>query len=251
MRNSLNNSNITYFPLRDKEKNTKNKKLIIDKKKLDEFGFLVLKNFGDSSEKLKNFIIGQGYNLFYSEKLDGWLHTFETKIDSSELSEELESGGFHTDFMFQKKPPRYIALQCIKADPKYPFYGRNQIVKIDHLINEFIKFGIKESEFRELEVEYFLNGEIYKQKLFDSDFKNIKYHQKFAINNIILKNNIKIIELINNVSLSVCSDFVLNSGDLLIIDNYTTLHRRSECSVKYDDEREVFESRKMNSVRFD
>lgn len=250
MRN-IHSSNITYFPLNHKEKIGKNGLLKIDRKKLDEFGFLVLKNFGNSSEKLKNFIVGQGYRIFYVEKLGGWLHTFETKIDSTELSEELESGGFHTDFMFQEKPPRYIALQCVESDPKYPWYGRNQIIKIDCLIDEIVKFGIKESEFKNLEVEYFLNGKIYKKKLFDHILGSIKYHQKFAVNNITMDGDIKVIELINNISLSVCVDLVLNSGDLLIIDNYKTLHRRSECSVKYNAEKKKFEGRKMNSVRFD
>ena len=80
--------------------------------------------------------------------------------------------------------------------------------------------------------------------------KSIKYHQKFASNNIVLNDDLKIVELINNLSLSICEDIVLNSGDLLLIDNHTTLHRRSECSVRYDFEKRIFEGRKMNSARF-
>jgi hypothetical protein len=127
----------------------------IDRKVLDKFGFQILRDFGTSSEKLKisswGMVIG-----FYTESLNGWLHTFETQAVATELSEELEPGGFHTDFMFQKEPPRYIALQCIKPDPKYPLYGRNQVVKIDNLINAITKCGVGKDQLRELQIEYVL-----------------------------------------------------------------------------------------------
>lgn len=244
MRDLLRDKKITYFPTRPLEQSK------IDRKVLDKSGFQVIRDFGTSSEKLKNFIVGYGYRLFYAESLNGWLHTFETQTVATELSEELEPGGFHTDFMFQEEPPRYIALQCIKQDPKHPFYGRNQIVRIDNLISMLTQCGVSNVQLRDLQVEYVLNGKIYKKKLFDDDLKSIKYHQKFASSNIILNGDINIVELINNFSLSICEDIVLNSGDLLIIDNHTTLHRRSECSVKYDFEKRVFEGRKMNSARF-
>lgn len=244
MRDLLQDKNITYFPSKPQMQSK------IDRKILDKFGFQILRDFGTSSEKLKNFIMGYGYRLFYTESLNGWLHTFETQTVATELSEELEQGGFHTDFMFQKEPPRYIALQCIKPDPKYPLYGRNQIVKIDNLINAITKCGVGKDQLRELQIEYVLKGKIYKQNLFDDDLKSIKYHQKFASNNIVLNDDLKIVELINNLSLSICEDIVLNSGDLLLIDNHTTLHRRSECSVRYDFGKRIFEGRKMNSARF-
>lgn len=239
----MSDSIITYFPSVKSQKMPR-----IDKNILENSGFQIIRDFGDSADKLKNFILGQGYDLCYIQRLNGWLHTFETKFLAQELSEEVMSGGFHTDLMFQEYPPRYIALQCIQPDPKYPYYGRNQIAKVSDLIEELLKFGFCKEELINLKIEYQLNDKTYEQSLFFDNLKSIKYHQKFAQENN--KCPLQIVKLLNDLSLSVCEDFVLDTGDLLIIDNHRTLHRRSECSVKYNYDQKVFQGRKMNSTRF-
>ena len=58
MRDLLQDKNITYFPSKPQMQSK------IDRKILDKFGFQILRDFGTSSEKLKNFIMGYGYRLF-------------------------------------------------------------------------------------------------------------------------------------------------------------------------------------------
>ena len=58
MRDLLQDKNITYFPSRLQMQSK------IDRKVLDKFGFQILRDFGTSSEKLKNFIMGMVIGFF-------------------------------------------------------------------------------------------------------------------------------------------------------------------------------------------
>ena len=198
-----------------------------------------------------------GGKLFFSERLGGVTHQFRVLQHSHNLSEQASCGGYHTDFMFQPHPPEFIALLCIKPDPKHPFYGRNQIVHYDAFVQKIRSvYGISELDLLELKVKYvFPNRPAIEMPILQHyGERNIfRLHtsligaaltQKFLIDTPLR-------DAIDAVCGDVAQDIVLDQGDLLIVSNHIALHRRSECTLAFDPDGSSFKSREMASIRFD
>ena len=250
--NSLDKDKILFDSTIFKSKEI-NKYICNLKNKLQSDNFFIIKNFGTSTNDfiLLNFILSK--KLYFSKRMNIYLHNFKTKIKTLELSEELESGGFHTDFSFQDIVPDFISLQCLETDPKYPYLGRNYIVNAIDIFNVLLKkFNLTKKYLLEISLPYtFGNKTIWLKPFYMINNKiEMKIHIKYVDTSKLKKEhyieNISLVELINQISLNLATDIVLDKGDILILSNKFLLHKRGECSIDLIDNK----SRELNSMRF-
>lgn len=246
--------NVVTLPLRQQN----NLPFNIDFHEIQKTGYQLVRGFGVDVERLEsNLSVISGGKLFYSKRLNGISHQFKVLPYSHNLSEQASCGGYHTDFMFQPSPPEFIALLCIKPDPKHPFYGRNQIVHYDAFVQKMDAFfGVSVQDLLELKVRYkFQDDQPIEIPIVQQygDHKIFRLHtslmgeesSQLYLKGIPLKNAIEAI------CSDVAQDVVLDKGDLLIVSNHFALHRRSECTFKFNSDGCTFESREMSTIRFD
>lgn len=222
-------------------------------------GFIVVRNYGTDAQLLETDLNSlSGGKLFLSNRIGSVCHDFSIQPSSINLSEKMETGGFHTDFLFQKKPPEYIALLCLEPDPKFPLYGTNQVAHLDDFIKKInLVFGVTHKELLSNKLVYELPdyGRYEKPLLTQIDNKIIfSFHEKLLSKEqtwCLRFSNLTIKEAINCVLMDIADDISLNKGDLLIVSNYKMLHRRSECSIKFDSKNSCWQSRRMATIRFD
>ena len=233
------------------------KALKLDFDKLEQTGYQLIRGYGVDLNKLENELsVLSNERLFSSKRIGGNCHRFRVLPHSLNLSEQANVGGYHTDFMFQPDPPSHIALLCLKTDPKYPFYGRNQIVNLKEFLNRVESiYGITKEYLEQLEIVYdFADKGLIKQPMLARTCNGtiFKFHESLMckercpppLNGIPFSNAIQ--SVFNEISQDLC----LNYGDLLIISNHHSLHRRSECSIKYSEDGKSFESRELATFRF-
>lgn len=223
---------------------------------LNENHFFILRNFGKNLNKIiiLNFLLSK--KIYFSKRMDTSIHTFHLKLKTNELSESLNTYGFHTDFMFQELIPDCVSLQCLIRDPKYPFLGRNYIVNSRDLFLAMInKFSLTEEYLLNLKLPYTFGENTLWVKVFSqyNDKIAIKIHFSYIDLAKLTKEHfiadISIVELLNQVALNLSTDFVLDEGDVVIFSNRYALHKRGECSLNIQSI-DNYESRKLNSIRF-
>ncbi len=169
-------------------------------------------------------------------------------LDWVTLSESSRVGGFHTDFWSASVPPKFILLQCLKQDPKHPYFGRNQYVKIDALLNAFKSIFKNKSTsiFETQNIEYKIGNLLF--PFFDGEI--VRFHEHIAVNNQKF-NDFDFISIIREISLSQCSDFVLNETEIVILNNHKGLHRRGEATYSFNGDNSLNgSSRCLRTSRF-
>lgn len=223
---------------------------------LDNNHFLILKNFGTNLNNflILNFLLSK--KIYFSTRMDTALHTFYLKLQPDELSENLTTYGFHTDFMFQEIIPDFVSLQCLKRDPKYPFLGRNYIVGSEKLFLVLVnKFFLTEEYLLNLKLPYTFAENTIWVNIFSKDNGKIfiKIHFVYIDLTKLTKEhfieNVSIVELINQVALNLSTDFVLDEGDIVIFSNKYAIHKRGESSLNIHSI-DNYESRRLRSLRF-
>lgn len=221
-------------------------------------GYQIIRNYGTDLVYFEQELdrISRG-KLFYSDRIGNICHRYKVLPESKNFSEQVGCGGFHTDFMFQAEPPEYIALLCLRADPRHPYYGRNQIVSKKKFISKVEELvGLTEKDLEQHSLTYNLPRQgIYRYPLLDRLGNNtiFRFHeslvdQQCAQSEILPEKNL--IAFLHSVFMDVCEDVCLNAGDILVISNHQALHRRSECSISYQGSNANFASREMASIRF-
>ncbi|RTE65352.1 taurine catabolism dioxygenase TauD [Amphritea opalescens] len=224
----------------------------IDIKQIRNSGYQIIRNFGtDVQEFEKVFDHISSSQLYYSERIGSVCHQYHVEVSSNNLSQQMRTGGFHSDFMFQEHPPEYIALLCLQTDPKHPFYGRNQVVAMSPLIQRLHEgFSLSLEALLERQLPYhFTNGQHFNLPLLSNIHGQLqfKYHQHLVTEN---KATSTYIAQLHAAMIDVAEDVCLNLGDVLILSNHHALHRRGECTVSHDSTKNVWNSRKMASIRF-
>ncbi|PST95677.1 taurine catabolism dioxygenase TauD [Photobacterium iliopiscarium] len=232
----------------------------IDTKVIRDYGYQVIRNFGTNVDELEQvFDLISNSQLYYSERIGSICHQYSVEVSSDNFSQQMRTGGFHTDFMFQEQPPEYIALLCLETDPKHPIYGRNQVVSMSALLERLSSgFCLSIEELLQRNIPYyFANGQHFPVPLLQKINGNLqfKFHQHLASDSThesIIRNKELSIYLaqLHAAMIDVSEDICLDIGDLLVISNHHALHRRSECSVKFDSVNKVWRSRKMATLRF-
>lgn len=231
-------------------------------KALYEYNFVIIKNFGTDIDEFRQFNNSISKEIYLSNRMGCSLHSFRTKIYSENLSECAKSGGFHTDFAFQEEAPKYISLQCITPDPKYPFLGRNYVVNVRSIIDSLVQqFHQEEQNLLKISLPYSFGDKVIWVNPFYKDKNGIiamKIHLSLVDESLLQPehyiNNIPITTILSQIALNYSHDFVLDKGDVLIMSNKYVLHKRGECSIKIksslNDKNGFYSSRKMNSMRF-
>lgn len=165
------------------------------------------------------------------------------------LSETSRVGGFHTDFWSASCPPNFVLLQCLAEDPKHPYYGRNQYVSVGMLYEAVEKILGRDfvDTLKIINFTYACSG--LNSYQFDNG-KILRFHE-LLINNIQANNELSWLSIIREIAFSVCYDFVLDKGDVVIFNNHHGLHRRGEASISFGESINSYQSRHLNTVRFD
>jgi len=232
--------------------------LNVDFESIERNGFQVVRNFGLNTDRLKMFLekLSNG-KIFYSARIGDVVHQFRVLPRAESLAEQASCGGYHTDFMFQPRPPAYIALLCLRPDPKHPIFGRNQIVHRDDFVAKMrTVFSLSEADLKQISLKYIFPGRpAFETPILDTlDGRTVfRLHTSLVQDrkNPILSDGLSLKEAIEAVCSDVAQDLVLDKGDLLIISNHIALHRRSECTIAYHSDGKSFDSREIASIRFD
>lgn len=259
-RNSGERGSITRLPFSSKTFSRPQTITQIDTQTIRDCGYQVIRNFGTSVDKFEQvFERISGKQLYYSKRIGSICHQYFVEVSSDNFSQQMRTGGFHTDFMFQDRPPEYIALLCLQTDPKHPIYGRNQIVSMSALLERLNSgFGLTIGHLLKRQLPYhFANGQKFNVPLLhkiNGDLQ-FRFHQHLITDS--MKESASrdkatgiYLAQLHAAMIDVSEDVCLDIGDLIVISNHHALHRRSECSVSFDTENKFWRSRKMASMRF-
>lgn len=217
--------------------------------------FLIIKGGDLDINSLFTVVSALAKEVFFCERLGGFYDEFETVPFLNEYSRSTDVRHFHTDFSGMNNPPDYVAIQCIKEDPKHPFYGRNQIAILDELLDK-LELIIEKPTEKLLNIKFPCQ---YKDTVNESTIlhkeKNnifIKFHFENIIESLLNEshkiNGEYIHKIIEAVALNVSKDFVLEKGDIVIASNKFCFHRRGECSLDF--EKNKYYGRKIRTIRF-
>lgn len=253
--------NITRLPFSSKLSTKPQILTQVNTQAIRDCGYQVIRSFGTNVDEFEQIFdrISKS-QLYYSERIGSICHQYSVEVSSDNFSQQMRTGGFHTDFMFQEQPPEYIALLCLEKDPKHPIYGRNQIVSMSALLERLSSgFSLPVEELLQRHLPYrFANGQHFSVPLIHktNGHFQFKFHQHLVTNCIhesAIRNNKAVdtyLAQLHAAMIDVAEDVCLDAGDLLVLSNHHTLHRRSECSVSFDAENKIWRSRKMASIRF-
>lgn len=232
------------------------------KKTLKQYNYFIIKNFGTDVEQFKQLNRSISKQLYFSERMGSYVHSYKTELYSENLSESAKPGEFHTDFSFQENPPHYISLQCVMPDPKHPFLGRNYVVCVNTIVEVLVqRFHQSIKALLNLSLPYSFGDKIIWINPFyqDSNGKiTMKIHLSLVDVSLLRAehyiNDIPITLIIAHIALERSNDFVLNQGDVLILSNKYLLHKRGECSISFKssaiEKNQLYKSRQINSMRF-
>uniref|UniRef100_E6XRE2 Taurine catabolism dioxygenase TauD/TfdA n=1 Tax=Shewanella putrefaciens (strain 200) TaxID=399804 RepID=E6XRE2_SHEP2 len=232
----------------------------IDTRAIRDCGYQVIRGFGINVDEFEQvFDRISRSQLYYSERIGSVCHQYSVEVSSDNFSQQMRTGGFHTDFMFQEQPPEYIALLCLQTDPKHPIYGRNQIVSMSALLERLNSaFGLSVEDLLQRQLPYhFAKGQQFSLPLLHkiNGHFQFKFHQHLVtggVNESAVRNKAvdTYLAQLHSAMIDVAEDVCLDAGDLLVVSNHHALHRRSECSVSFDTDNKVWRSREMASIRF-
>jgi hypothetical protein len=231
--------------------------LDVDFAQIDRDGYQLVRGFGPDPTRLEAELCRvSGGKLFFSSRLGSFLHEFRVLPHSDNLSEQASCGGYHTDFMFQPRPPAFVALLCLRPDPKHPIYGRNQVVHRDAFLEKMDSaYGITQADLLERRIDYSFPGRapislpILQRR--DDQLILTLHTSLMPSGNLAAFGNLPFKMMIDAVCGDVAHDVVLDRGDLLIVSNHAALHRRSECTLAFNADDRSFTSREMATIRFD
>lgn len=259
-KNSGKRGNITRLPLSSKQSFKSQIFTQIDTQSIQDHGYQIIRDFGTNVVEFEQvFDRISKEQLYYSERIGCICHQYSVEVNSDNFSQQMRTGGFHTDFMFQDSPPEYIGLLCLETDPKHPIYGRNQIVSLSALLERLRSgFGLSVEDVLQHHLPYhFANGQHFSVPLLHKSNGHLqfKFHQHLVTDGM-YNSGVKdkatetYMAQLHAAMIDVAEDVCLDVGDLLVLSNHYALHRRSECSVSFDAEYKTWRSRKMASIRF-
>lgn len=229
----------------------------VDLSQVEREGYQVIRGFGPDGVKLEAELSRVfGGKLFFSTRLGSFLHEFRVLPHSDNLSEQASCGGYHTDFMFQPRPPEFVALLCLRPDPKHPFYGRNQVVHRDAFLERMDSiYGITEGDLLRQDINYSFPG---RPPISLPILRRLDNRLILSLHTSLMPEgrlpafgNLPLKSIVEAVCGEVAQDVILDRGDLLVVSNHTALHRRSECTLAFNAADGSFTSREMATVRFD
>lgn len=222
---------------------------------MQNFSYSVIRNAGSDLSELILLATLIGKNIFTSDRL-GIFHNFKVDPYNNDISESVSAGMFHTDFSSVSNPPRYIAIQCVEPDPRHPFFGRNQVAPLTRILkrlNELIPESVTNLELHPLAMNYGGSKQLVNVLNRRGSESQIRIHNKLVdvdnLDHCHFYDGVPIVAILEQVCKEVCDDFALDCGDVLIVDNWHSLHRRGEATVMYS-ALNHWTSRSINTIRF-
>lgn len=161
---------------------------------------------------------------------------------------------FHTDFASDARPPDVVALQVDLADPKSPHFGRNQVASVERLL------GLLD------EIDPRIRRRLLEMRIPVGDFGNAFVGPALpdpAIATLLWPtpvldrgrldgshyvDGMLIFDVVEEAAKAICEDVALEAGDILLADNRTALHRRSDCTVQLGGGKNA--GRRINTLRW-
>ena len=199
-----------------------------------------------------------GHMVSYEAEGDGYL--FQDMVPNKELSKTQTSLGsnveleLHTEQAFSDYRPDYLSLACIKGDTNaYTFFLHvNQIIEqmtheeICYLENKNWKIGV--------DMSFALNGCDFAARGPLSILKYDGEHYDLVFDQDLLMAETKIagqmIDEIVNVYYNCRNGYVLQPGEILMLDNHKVVHGRSVFQPRFDgNDRFIVRSFVMNDLK--
>lgn len=170
---------------------------------------------------------------------------------TTELSQTLKDGHFHTDLNTDGFPPHVTVIHCRKPDPS-PEHGIMRVVRLSDLLSDLRDRG-RHSTLRfmcEAEVEMVnerARGSWAGAIVQDS---TVRFHPETL--RAAARRGGKVppdleshLDAIHESALAVSAPFVLTQGDALLVSNTRALHYRGECTARFFDFPRGFEAREI------
>lgn len=229
---------------------------LIDFDLIEKQGYQSITGYGLDFKKLVQEI-RDDFHIYFSPRMECDYHHFNTLVYSDDLAENPKNGGFHTDFSWTQKPPRYIVMLCLEEDPKSPYFGLNQVVVGEQIVQGLMNiFGLSYDEVLNIKLPYVVGNEVWRNLFYvqeNTDRLMMRYHFEYIDHQ--LAKSVQIGDYPLNYLIDALanqySEVILNKkGDLLIVDNYFALHKRTQATVQFNQDR-TFKSRELVTIRFD
>lgn len=179
------------------------------------------------------------------------LKHFKMSPWTTELSQTLKEGHFHTDLCTAHTPPKVTVIQCRVADPS-PGKGILRVARLEPILIELKRIGADATLNFLLKHECGLVDErahgSYQGIMANHD--TIRYHPEtlraaYRRKSMPLHDLEQHLATIHEVALMTSTPIELQSGDALLVSNTRALHYRGICSVRYFDFPQKFEAREI------
>ena len=194
--------------------------------------------------------IGESLRTYRDGKV---IKHFKMSPWTTQLSHTTREGEFHTDLNTEPHPPAITAIQCLEPDPGRPRYGITRVARLTHLLDfvdrhddEGTQRFLREDTVTMLNDRSSANwcGRIVQTNA-------VRYHPE-TIRAAARRTGDSLQRLeqdiagVERAAMSVSTPFILEHGEILLLSNRRTLHRRGECSVVFRDFPTDFESRRVS-----
>ena len=199
-----------------------------------------------------------GHMVSYEAEGDGYL--FQDMVPNKELRKTQTSLGstveleLHTEQAFSDYRPDYLSLACIKGDKHaYTFFLHvNQI--LEQLTKKEIHYLEKEKWKIGVDMSFALNGCDFVARGPLSILKKHGNHYDLVFDQDLLigqtKNSSKMIDEIVDIYYKCRNAYILQSGEILLLDNHKVVHGRSVYQPKFDgNDRFIIRSFIMNDLQ--
>jgi hypothetical protein len=151
----------------------------------------------------------------------------------------------HTDFAMLKTPPSATLIQCRMSDPAGDDYGRNGIAVAQHIVSRYfgsnalntilntpLPFAGRTPSGQEI----VLSEPIL--KIQSGELARVRFHPSRIHHGFRMRgtpptwDEAEVLRQFQDMALNVRSEHLLRVGDILIVNNRTTLHDRTRCSIR-------------------
>lgn len=171
---------------------------------------------------------------------------------TTELSQSLRDGHFHTDLNTASEPPRITVIHCRVPDPT-PGYGVLRVARVRDLLAELRRRGADKvlrlllRDTVDMVDDRALgswSGTMASESTIRFHPETLKAAQRRGANFIDpLEEQL---DTIHEAALAVSHPIELGTGDTLLVSNVRALHYRGECTVQYLDFPRHFQARQIH-----
>ena len=194
-----------------------------------------------SIDSLIEYSIGLGYAVSYIQEQEGRLvqnilPVYKTEYEQISTSSKVQLA-LHTEAAFHPYKPDYVMLLCLRGDPTAVTTYANVKDIISYLNEETIEYLQNEWYLTGVDKSFRTNGEPYSQFKLPVLTKAEDGYNMIYDEDLMEPMNLFAASALEKFSEAVSKsvkEIVLETGDLLIIDNNKTIHGRKPFQPRYD-----------------